>query len=151
MSETELFYGEKRSWVKAMARGFTRKCPSCGEGAIFSGYTTTHPACGTCGLDFTNHNADDAPPYFTIMVVGHIIIPLALTVQRFFDLSLTLQFAIWLPVLIISTYLFLPRSKGALIGLQWANRMHGFDKEGIGKKDSQSPVEKREYEPHSPS
>jgi len=31
-----------------------------------------------------------------------------------------------LPLTLILTLLLLPRVKGALIGLQWANRMHGF-------------------------
>jgi len=112
--------------MKAMMRGFSKRCPQCGEGKLFAGYMNNHDACDNCGLDYTGHRADDAPPYFTIMIVGHIIIPLALTIRQTFEPSLPLQFLIWTPVLLISTFIFLPRSKGTMIGLQWANRMHGF-------------------------
>ena len=32
----------------------------------------------------------------------------------------------WSALALASSLLLLPRIKGALIGLQWANRMHGF-------------------------
>ncbi len=44
--------------------------------------------------------------------------------------------ALWLPLTLILTLVLLPSVKGALVGLQWALRMHGFDpnsKEEIGK------------------
>ena len=117
---------QKRSWPKAVWRGGLKKCPNCGTSGLFKGYTQTNEKCDTCGLDFTHHRADDAPPYFTIMIVGHIMIPLALAVKQLFSPPLWAQFLIWGPFLIIATIWFLPISKGALIGLQWANRMHGF-------------------------
>ncbi len=126
MVDTHIFYGEKRSWRQAMMRGFAKTCPACGKGKIFAGYTKNHDNCSQCGLHIAGHKADDAPPYLTIMVIGHIVIPLSLTLRNMVDLSLTAQFLIWLPVLVIATWAFLPCSKGAMIGLQWANHMHGF-------------------------
>jgi len=104
-----------------MGRGLREKCPQCGRGRLFQRYSKTLSDCSNCGLDLSAHQADDAPPYLTIMLVGHIVIPLALAVKQIFDPPLGLQFAIWLPAIIIL--------KGALIGLQWANRMHGFGDE----------------------
>jgi uncharacterized protein (DUF983 family) len=109
-----------------MGRGLRLKCPSCGRGKLFAGYTRTRPCCENCGLDLTGHRADDAPPYITILIVGHLIIPLALAVKQVFDPPLGVQFAIWLPVVILSALWLLPVAKGGFIGLQWANRMHGF-------------------------
>lgn len=130
MSETAEHFGgeadEKRSWIQAMWRGARKRCPQCGSGRIFAGYTTIAPTCSNCGLDISGHRADDAPPYITIMIVGHIIIPKALFVRQVFEPPLWLQFAIWLPVILIATLWLLPIVKGAFIGLQWANRMHGF-------------------------
>ncbi|MDE0727033.1 MAG: DUF983 domain-containing protein, partial [Alphaproteobacteria bacterium] len=37
-----------------------------------------------------------------------------------------LHFSLLLTLTLILTLLLPPRVKGALIGLQWANRMHGF-------------------------
>lgn len=116
----------KRSWVSAMGRGARKVCPECGKGRLFSGYIASAKACSECGLDLSGHRADDAPPYLTVMIVGHAVIPLALAVRQLFEPPLWLQFSIWLPVILAATFWLLPVIKGALIGLQWANRMHGF-------------------------
>ncbi|MEO1251416.1 MAG: DUF983 domain-containing protein [Pseudomonadota bacterium] len=127
-SETQIFGGEDsgRSWIAAMGRGARKKCPQCGRGRLFKSYVKTEEECDTCGLAISGHEADDAPPYITIMIVGHIAIPLALASKQLFDPPLWQQFAFWLPVMALATAWLLPVSKGAMIGLQWANRMHGF-------------------------
>lgn len=118
--------GGRRPWLTALLRGASKRCPRCGVGRLFSGYTRTAPSCGQCGLDLSGHRADDAPPYVTIMIVGHLTIPLALAASRVFEPSLPVQFAIFLPMIVAMSLLLLPVSKGALIGVQWANHMHGF-------------------------
>ncbi len=40
---------------------------------------------------------------------------------------MALQLAIYLPFTLIASLLLLQPVKGAVIGLQWALRMHGFD------------------------
>lgn len=125
---TEVYGGAKpkRQWLTAMIRGGGGRCPKCGRGRLFSGYVKTAAECDQCGLDLTGHRADDAPPYMTIFIVGHIAIPLALASKQVFDPPMWAQFAFWLPVMAIAAWALLPASKGALIGLQWVNRMHGF-------------------------
>ena len=115
-----------RSWTSAVWRGARRRCPECGVGAIFSGYTRTSETCAHCGLAISGHRADDAPPYVTILAVGHLAIPLLVAAKLLFDPPLGLQLAVSLPSVAALTLVLLPISKGALIGLQWANRMHGF-------------------------
>lgn len=117
---------DSRSWLRAMGRGLRSKCPQCGQGRLFRAYSKPHADCQTCNLDLSGHRADDAPPYITIMIVGHLLIPLALASKQMFDPPLGLQFAIWMPLMLVSTFILLPMIKGGLIGLQWANRMHGF-------------------------
>lgn len=116
-----------RSWTSAFARGARKKCPRCGDGALFAAYTKTAERCAACGLDFSGHRADDAPPYVAMMIVGHVTIPLVLVTKQLFDPPMLAQFALWLPLILALTIWILPRTKGALIGVQWANHMHGFD------------------------
>ena len=59
--------------------------------------------------------------------MGHIVVSLVLAVEMAFRPALWLHMAFWLPLTMILTLLFLPAVKGALVGLQWALRMHGFD------------------------
>ncbi len=123
---------EPRSSAQAIRRGLARKCPRCGEGRLFAAYTRLAPSCSACGLDYSGHQADDAPPYVTILVVGHLAIPLALAAKQLFDPPLALQFAVLTPAVLAAAFLLLPVSKGALVALQWANRMHGFGEERAG-------------------
>ncbi len=117
----------KRSLGRAMRRGFACRCPNCGEGALFNSYLKPVLACGHCGEDLSHQRADDAPPYFTILIVGHVVVPLMVTVFLLTNLSNLTHMAIWLPLTLVLTLLLLQPVKGALIGLQWALYMHGFD------------------------
>ena len=111
----------------AMLKGFTSRCPNCGEGSLFSGYLKVVDSCDSCGQELHHHRADDAPPYFTIFISGHIIIPLMILVERFWAPALWIHMAVWLPVTLIMCMALLPPVKGALVGLQWSFRMHGFE------------------------
>jgi uncharacterized protein (DUF983 family) len=82
-----------------------------------------------------HHRADDAPPYFTIVIVGHIVVGLVLAVEMAYRPPLWVHAALWLPLTLILTLVVLQVVKGALVALQWALLMHGFDpeaKEDIG-------------------
>lgn len=115
-----------RSVSEALFRGFRQKCPACGEGKIFSKYLKVAETCGHCGEALHHHRADDAPPYFTMLVTGHVIVGGVLVVERAWAPETWVHMAIWMPLLIIMSLWLLPRVKGALVGLQWALRMHGF-------------------------
>lgn len=97
---------------------------------MFRSYLGVHEACPNCGEELHHHRADDAPPYFTVFIIGHVIISLVLAVEMAWQPSLWVHLAIWLPLTVAASVLLLPRIKGALVGLQWANYMHGFDPDG---------------------
>ncbi|SDU19625.1 DUF983 domain-containing protein [Stappia sp. ES.058] len=122
----------KRDVGRAMLLGAKGLCPNCGQGRLFGKYLKVEPGCKSCGEELHHHRADDAPPYFTIFIVGHVILPIALAVEVAFVPSMWVHFALWLPLIVISSLVALPPIKGALIGLQWANYMHGFDPNAIG-------------------
>lgn len=115
-----------RSWPRAVLRGFFHRCPACGAGSVFSGFITVRDSCSHCGEELHHQRADDAPPYITITIVGHIIIPLLLIVERVWQPDYLIHAAIWIPAILVLTLLLMPAVKGAVIGLQWALRMHGF-------------------------
>lgn len=117
---------DKRSKWLSVKRGFAGRCPQCGVGRLFKGYLKVNDECPHCGEELHHHRADDAPPYFTITIVGHIVVPGLLVVEQVWLPPMWVQFAIWIPITLLLTLVLLPRVKGALIGLQWALRMHGF-------------------------
>ncbi|MDR3373874.1 MAG: DUF983 domain-containing protein [Ancalomicrobiaceae bacterium] len=117
----------KRQLGTAIRRGLAGRCPNCGKGHIFKGYTTVNATCSVCGEELFHHRADDFPPYITIIIVGHIIIAGMLLVERAWHPAEWIHLAIWLPLTLILSLTLLPIVKGGVIGLQWALYMHGFD------------------------
>ena len=116
----------ERPIMPAMRRGFAHRCPACGTGNIFQSFLKVAGTCPSCGEDLHHHRADDAPPYFTILIVGHIIGAGILMLEQAYAPETWVHYAIWMPLLLAMTFWLLPRIKGALVGLQWALRMHGF-------------------------
>ena len=127
MSETLPAAAETRDVVQSMWRGARCRCPACGEGRIFRAYLKVNDYCPECGEALYHQRADDAPPYVVIFIVGHIIIGLLLGVEKAFQPELWVHMVLWLPLTAILSLALLPPVKGALIGLQWAIKMHGFD------------------------
>jgi uncharacterized protein (DUF983 family) len=126
--ETPSVAQPKRHVWQAIKRGFAERCPHCGEGRMFHSYLKVNPSCSVCGEELHHHRADDAPPYITIFVVGHIIGTLMLLTEEINDaLPIWIHAIVWTSLTIILTLSLLPRFKGALIAYQWALRMHGFD------------------------
>jgi uncharacterized protein (DUF983 family) len=112
-----------RRLATAMLRGWSGRCPQCGAPALFTRYLKMAPACSGCGQDFKPYRADDAPSYFTIFVVGHLVVPLVLVFERWAqEPPLWLHAAIWIPVCLALSLLLLPRIKGATIGALWVLR-----------------------------
>jgi uncharacterized protein (DUF983 family) len=118
---------EKRDVWTAMKRGFRSRCPRCGEGKLFRAFLKVDNNCSVCGLDFTPHRADDLPAYLVIVIVGHILVPVILWVETNYSPAVWLQLSIYLPLTLIASLLLLQPVKGAVVGMQWALRMHGFD------------------------
>ena len=48
----------------------------------FLGYIKTYKSCKSCGIKFSNYKSDDGPAYCTIFLVGHLLIPLILIVEK---------------------------------------------------------------------
>ena len=119
----------KRDVWSAMKRGFRGRCPRCGEGKLFRAFLKVEDHCSVCGQDFTPHRADDLPAYLVIIIVGHIMVPLALMIETNYAPAVALQLAIYLPATLIASLLLLQPVKGTVVGVQWALRMHGFDEQ----------------------
>jgi uncharacterized protein (DUF983 family) len=116
----------QRAAFAAVLRGLRQRCPACGRGRLFAGYLRVRDACGTCGETLHHQRADDAPAYFTIFIVGHLMVAGVLYLERAMAPPTWVHAAIWLPLTLALSVTLLPRIKGALVGLQWALGMHGF-------------------------
>src|SRR4030088_1042947 len=123
----------KRGVWTALKRGLRGRCPRCGEGKLFRAFLKVADHCSVCGQDFTPHRAGVVPAYLVIVIVGHIVMPAILWIETDYAPSVPLQLASYLPFTLIASLLLLQPVKGAVVGVQWALRMHGFDEKNPEK------------------
>ena len=101
----------------ALLRGLCGLCPNCGRAPLFQGFLRVNATCASCGAPLGRLRSDDAPPYFVILIVGHIVIPSMLIVERLYQPPLWVHTAIWVPLTLILSIGLLRPVKGATVGL----------------------------------
>ena len=108
-------YAQPRLW-EGVKRGLRNRCPCCGEGRVFAGYLKVVPECEVCGAPLGALRSDDAPPYFTIFLVGHLLVPLMLMVEHDYQPPIWLHMVVWLPLFTAACMLLLRPIKGGVVG-----------------------------------
>lgn len=107
-------------FVQSMLRGLKGRCPACGEGKLFSRYLKVQPTCSHCELNLAKYPADDGPAYFTILIVGHLVVAPLLIFPVIWEASPAIVLPATLIPLAIVTLLLLHVTKGWFIGLLYA-------------------------------
>lgn len=115
----------------AMKNGLRCRCPKCGSGRLFRAFVKPVDRCEACGEDMSHQRADDMPAYLDIVIVGHLVVGAFVAVESLTNWPLWAHMALWTPLTLALSILFLQPLKGAVIGMQWALQMHGFG----GEKD----------------
>lgn len=111
---------QQRSIWAGIRRGLVGKCPHCGDGRLFTAYLKVAPFCPSCGHAVGEYHADDGPAYFTILIVGHLVVGPMLFLDFVRTWPVAWVWAILIPSIIALSLLLLPRVKGAFVGVQWA-------------------------------
>ncbi len=102
-----------------LTRAALGKCPCCGQGKLFRKYLKQVDACSVCGEAWGQIRADDGPAWLTILIVGHIVVPITVAVALYTDIPDTGLVAFCSALILVLTYLILPRAKGAMIAAIW--------------------------------
>jgi len=112
----------KRAVGVSMLRGLRGRCPNCGEGRLFYRYLKVEPVCQSCGHDLDRYPADDGPAYFTVLLVGHLVIVpfLILGGAWIWKAPLWVLIPSSLAAVGAITLTALPVIKGAVVGLLYA-------------------------------
>ena len=101
----------------AIGRGLLGRCPACGKSHLFNGFLRIVGQCSNCGAPLGLARADDAPPYITILITGHVIVPLLYFVDRMAQPSVWVMSAIFLPLTFFMALGLLRPIKGGTVGL----------------------------------
>ncbi len=110
------------SMLTAIMRCVAGRCPKCGEGKLLASFIKPVANCAVCGEALGNIRADDGPPWLTILIVGHILLPIIFTVGPHSTWPQWLSMTVWVSAALILMLLVLPRAKGFFIGVIWKNR-----------------------------
>jgi uncharacterized protein (DUF983 family) len=109
--------------LTGLKRGLMHRCPNCGDGRLYMRYLKVDPECEACGHELGGYPADDGPAYFTILLIGHLVVaPLLFFPWIWTAPPLLVAPATLLPLAAL-TLLLLPRVKGGVIGALWAIRL----------------------------
>jgi len=112
---------ERNVWL-GFRRGLTGRCPQCGQAAMFSSYLKVVPECPSCGHVLSQYHADDGPAYFTILIIGHLLIGPLLFIQAIRTAPVEIVSVILVVAIVVAALVLLPLVKGAFVGVQWAVR-----------------------------
>lgn len=113
--------------VCRMYRGAKGACPNCGEGKLFHKYLKPTDTCEVCHTELGHIRADDFPPYVTMFLVGHVIVPLILLSEKLYAPEIWLHMAVWPALAIVMTLGLLPVVKGIIVGLMYHLNLSGSE------------------------
>ncbi len=105
-----------------LLRGLRERCPKCGDGKLFQAYLKPKEACPVCHENFVGIRADDGPAWLTIILMGHISVPVAIYLAMSTALPAAEALTILLAFTSGATLLILPHAKGIFFALVWRNR-----------------------------
>jgi uncharacterized protein (DUF983 family) len=115
-SAPALTHAAPDSFWTAVRRGAAGLCPCCGKGRLFDGYLKFQGECSNCGAPLGLIRADDAPPYFTILIAGHLLVPPVLWIEKAYQPAMWIHMVTWLPLFTLACILLLRPIKGATAG-----------------------------------
>lgn len=110
-----------------ITRGAMGLCPNCGKGPLFRTYLKQIHHCQVCAESFKDIRADDAPPWLTILIAGHVIVPIILIVEPWSLWPQWVSLMLWPVVISLFSLIVLPRAKGVFLAVIWATRAPGFE------------------------
>jgi uncharacterized protein (DUF983 family) len=115
-----------RSLSGALMRGIKGKCPRCGGTHLFRKLLKPVDRCRMCGQNWSIHSADDFPPYIAILLTGHLMAPVIITLGQSEALPQWAMMTIVLAMALALLAAILQPAKGGVIALQWWLGLQGF-------------------------
>jgi uncharacterized protein (DUF983 family) len=117
--------------MTAIGRGLLGRCPACGKTHLFNGYLRVTATCSHCNAPLGLARAEDAPPYFTILVTGHIVVPIMFAVDRMLAPSTLVMSAVFVPLTLVLALGLLRPIKGGTVGLMLTINMLKSDDDAL--------------------
>lgn len=114
---------------EAIRRGVFGRCPNCGQGKLFASYLKQVEHCAVCGEAFGHLRSDDAAPWLTILVVGHVVVPIVLAVESRTSWPSWVSMTLWPSLALLLVAIVLPRAKAVFLSAIWATGSPGSERD----------------------
>ncbi len=114
----------------AFGRALRLRCPNCGRGNILHSYLKPVAACENCGEPYGHIRSDDAASWLTILVVGHILVPIMVAVESADRFPQGFSMAFWPIAAAVLTAFVLPRAKALIMSIIWFEKAPGSEVTG---------------------
>ena len=114
--------GKAAGYVSPTSAGLRRRCPRCGQGALFDGFLSVRAACPSCGQSYAFADAGDGPAVFVMLIVGFIVCGAALWLEIKQAPPFWLHAVLWVPLIIGLAGILLPMLKALLVALQYRHK-----------------------------
>jgi len=124
---TQIARAERPGIGTALKRALRGRCPNCGQGRLMRTYLKPVDACLSCHEAYGHIRADDAAPWLTILLVGHIVVPILLVVEQNTSWPAWMAMTVWPTIAFTMALVVLPRAKTLFVGLIWATGAPGSE------------------------
>jgi uncharacterized protein (DUF983 family) len=107
-------------WPQLFARAWRGRCPRCGAAPLFARRFRLAPSCADCGLVFRREQgAMTGQMYLSAAVTQVVAALMFLGVWALTDWSAGPALGITLPVMLVFSYWFLPRSMALWVAVEY--------------------------------
>lgn len=117
-----MIQGENRKLWLSIRRGLRGRCPNCGDARLFRTYLKQVDNCGFCNEAWSEIRSDDAAPWLTILIVGHLMAPVMIHMIKHQYFEPWVSAAILIPIIVGLSLLILPFAKATFMAAIWALR-----------------------------
>ena len=111
-----------------IGRGLSGRCPNCGQGKLLASYLKPVDHCADCGEAYGHLRSDDGAPWLTILLVGHIVMPLVLFAEKHASWPEWVSMTVWPSFAIALSLLVLPRAKTVFLSIIWRTQAPGSER-----------------------
>ena len=109
-----------RDWKTFVRRVWSKHCPRCGEGELFASRFKLTESCTECGMGYRREQGSMTGQMYLSSVVTEIFAGLLVLVVFFgTDWSTGTSIAVGLPIVILFSYWFLPKSMGLWVAIEF--------------------------------
>ncbi len=111
----------------ALHRGWSRRCPHCGKGPLFSGWATHLDRCSHCGLAYERNSGDT----WAFTIIGDRL-PIAVLIAAIYLGVVRTHFALGVGLIVVAILFIIwtaPNRWGVGIALHYLSRVYFPDPE----------------------